>query len=279
MYADLHLHSMCSDGTDTPLELIKLAKKNDVQVISITDHDSIAAYKMLSNEQIPKDIELITGAEISVESNHNMIHILGYYIDIFDKRFENLLAKMAVEKTENTRLNFENAVSKNIFSYDWKRVLELNADQPRISGVHVVKAMRIDGYNPGMDLWDMFHKYFFPTNIDYISISTIGAYEAIDVIKTVGGISVIAHPVWVYDNVVLDLISYGAQGLEVYHPDHSEEQISKYLRIAKEKNLYISGGTDWHGKNNGANVTHFAMCGLADENYEILKVGSRFKSK
>jgi len=283
MYADLHLHTNCSDGTDTPSELIELAIKNNVRVISITDHDSVNAYKLLLDEKIPEYIELITGIELSFEINHNMLHILGYYIDIFDKGLESLLLKMSAEKTESTRLNFENAILKGIFSYEWERVLELNSNQQRISGVHVVKAMEIDCYNiPGMSLWDMFRKYFWPANDDYICASTVNAYEGIGVIKSAGGISIIAHPGCLGDdNIVLDLISHGVGGLEVYHPAHSEEESLRYLNIAEKENLFISGGTDWHGKNNDANVTHFGMRGLADENYKILrqKKIERFKSR
>jgi len=273
MYADLHLHSVYSDGTDTPLELIELAQQNNVRVISITDHDSVAAYKILSNEKIPEDIELIPGIEISVEIDHNMVHILGYYINIYDKGLENLLTKMSAEKNESTRLNFERAVSNDIFSYDWDRVLELNSTRPRISGIHVVKAMETDGYNiPGMDLWDIFYKYFWPTDKNYICASTVSTYEAIEVIKSAGGISVIAHPYCLGDdNIVFDLISHGIQGLEVYHPEHSEEINLKYLNIAQKENLYISGGSDWHGKNLDLKRP-FASTGLADKNYKILNL-------
>jgi len=67
--------------------------------------------------------------------------------------------------------------------------------------------------------------------------------------------------------------------LDVYHPAHSEKNILKYLRTAEKEKLYITGGTDWHGENNHRDTTYFGVCGLKDNNYEILKVGDRFKSK
>ena len=273
MFADLHLHSTYSDGTDTPLELCKLAKQNNVQVISITDHDTVNGQKALHNEQLPEDVKVIPGIEISTEVNHRMLHILGYYIDIFDERLERFINDISIEKTETTRLNFENACFNNVFSYKWERVLELNEGQARISGIHVIKAMEFDGYKvPGMDLWDMFRKYFWPANDTYITNQTITAYDAIDIIKSIGGIPVIAHPVTINDDdVVFDLIRYGLQGIEVYHPKHSDEDSAKYLQIAKDRKLYITGGNDWHGRNNNHGQTHFAMRGLAHEDYEILK--------
>ena len=273
MFADLHMHSTYSDGTDTPLELCRLAVEHNVRVISITDHDSVAGQKALLGKQIPCNVEVITGIEISTEANHNMIHILGYFIDIFDKRLERFIETKSAEKTETTRLNFENACSKNVFSYEWERVLELNPDQPRISGVHVVKAMGIDGYKvPDMELWDMFRKCFWPANDDYISCQTVDAFDAIDLVKEIGGIPIIAHPKYFdNDDILFDLIRYGAQGIEVYHPTHTGDDTAKYLQIANDKKLYVTGGSDWHGSNS-AYGRSFAMPGLAHGNYPILEL-------
>ena len=264
MFADLHMHSTYSDGTDTPIELCRLAQEYGVRVISITDHDTINGQKALYNEQIPKGVEIIPGIEISTEVNRKMLHVLGYYINLTGIRLESFINEISAEKTETTRINFGNACTNHVFSYKWERVLELNAEQPRISGVHVVKAMEIDGYEvPGMGLWDMFRKYFWPENDNYISSQTFTAYDAIDIIKTIGGIPIIAHPKSINDDdIVLDLINYGAQGIEVYHPIHTDEDTKKYLQMAESRKLYISGGTDWHGKNNDTEITHFALTGL-----------------
>lgn len=271
MFANLHMHSTYSDGTDTPLELCRLAEEHNIRVISITDHDSVGGYKALLSGQVPLNVRVIPGIEISTEADHKMIHILGYYIDVFDIRLEQFIEKISAEKTETTRLNFEHARVNKVFSYEWERVLELNADKTRISGVHVVKAMETDGYEiPGMKLWDMFRKYFWPANSNYISCQTVGAYDAIDLIKAIGGIPVIAHPKY-FNNVdiVLDLIRHGALGLEVYHPTHTADDEAKYLQMARDKQLYITGGSDWHGKNTVSGGT-FAAPGLAHENYAIL---------
>jgi predicted metal-dependent phosphoesterase TrpH len=272
MFADLHLHSTFSDGTDTSLELCRLATEHHVQVISITDHDTVGGQKELRDLKLPQDVKVIPGIEISTLVNRKMQHILGYYIDLYDEKLDRLLAAMSVEWTENTRLNFEKARSDNVFTYEWKRVLELNPNQPRIGGTSVIKAMEIDGYQvPGMKSWDMFRKCFWPENDDYISHCTFNGYDAIDTIKAVGGIPVIAHPKSINnDDIVIDLIQYGAQGLEVYHPTHNQEDIKRYLQMADDKRLYITGGTDWHGKNNRREITHFGMCGLENDKYPIL---------
>jgi len=274
MYADLHLHSTVSDGTDSPARLCWLASANGVRAVSITDHDSVEAYRILEGKRLPEDLTLIPGIEISVEADHKMVHILGYYMDISDKKLGDLLDRMSAEKTESTRLNFERAAAGGVFDYEWARVLELNKKRARISGVHVVKAMRHDGYKiPGMGMWEMFKKCFSPADKSYLSVFTVGAYEAIDAIKSAGGVSALAHPGLLEDDgVITDLVSHGLMGLEVFHPTHSEAQVSKYLQAAEKEKLYVVGGTDWHGGNNYREM-HFGMYGLEHEGYEILKRG------
>jgi predicted metal-dependent phosphoesterase TrpH len=117
----------------------------------------------------------------------------------------------------------------------------------------------------------MFHKYFWAESPDFIATETSTAYGAVDIIKAAGGIPVIAHPKSAGDDeIVVDLLRYGLAGLEVYHPIHTRDEVTKYLQMAEEYKAYVTGGTDWHGGNNGADVTHFGMCGLEDDNYPIL---------
>jgi len=271
MYADLHMHTTYSDGTNNPHELIALAKTHNIQVISITDHDTVAAHLALAGS-IVDGIQIIPGIELSTETDHKMIHILGYHINPADAKFQRILYDISVDKTETTRVNFEIARANKVFEFDWARVLELNAGQPRISGVHVVKAMQADDYEvPGMGLWDMFRAYFWPGNDHYISGATLTGFDAIDIIKANGGVPVIAHPKTIYDDdTVRDLIRHGAQGIEVFHPKHTAADIAKYSQMAEDTGIYVSGGTDWHGDNNNVEVTHFGQCGLDNAAYPLL---------
>ena len=273
MFADLHLHSIYSDGTDTPNELISLAVNYGISVISITDHDSIAAYENIATEHNSK-VKVIPAVEISTILDHSYVHMLGYFININSDELLEYLKETSADKTENTRVNFENAIKQGCFKYEWERVLELNKEQPRISGIHVVKALQADSFTiNNMQLWDMFHKYFWAESSDFISTEKATVFDAINIIQKAAGISIIAHPKGIGDDsLVNNLLKYGAQGLEVYHPTHTKDDALRYLQIAESKKMLISGGTDWHGKNNGANITHFGMCGLENNRYPILAI-------
>ena len=269
MYADLHMHSTYSDGTDTPLELCQLALQNNINVISITDHDSIEGVKSLLGEDLPKDVKIIPGVELSLMSQGKMIHILGYYIDLFDGRLEQFIDQISDDVSKNAKKLFERALNDKAFDYTWERVVLLNPGRARISGSSVIKAMRLDSYTPPrMSLDDMFYKYFFRKSDDL----SLNEYDAVDVIKAVGGIPVIAHPAEMEDDeIVVKLIKHGAMGLEVFHPSNSKEDTIKYKQMAEACNLHITGGTDWHGNNNRFD-THFGMYGLDSDKYSILNV-------
>lgn len=278
MYADLHLHSTYSDGTDTPGKLLALARENGVSVIAIADHDAVGGVESLGDLQAIPDVRVIPAIELSCIANRKLLHVLGYYIDARNPELEAFIARMARDKTENTRVIFEHARAKGVFDYPWERVAALNPDQARLSGVHVVKAMDEDGYAvPGMTTRALFRKYFLPSGEGFIETDCASGRDAIDVIEAAGGIPVIAHPKSVEDDEkVLELLDYGAQGLEVYHPSHTPEETKKYLAIAAERGLYVTGGSDWHGGNNRPEVTRFAVTGLASPDYAILSARNAF---
>ncbi len=278
MFADLHLHSTYSDGTDTPEELFRLAEENDVKVIAIADHDSVRGVISVVNGQHTERVALIPAIEISTIANRRLLHMLGYYIDIFSHELNLFIQQISEDKTENTRVNFENLRAKGLVAYDWKRVVHLHPDQPRLSGVHVADAMEHDGTQAkGMTLREMFHTFFLPTGSGFIETEKMTAYDAIRVIQKSGGIPVIAHPKSIgNDEIVTDLIHAGVEGLEVYHPSHTPDEALKYEAIAKEHRLLITGGSDWHGKNSSSNTTKLGCVGLPNAGYAIF---DRMKSK
>jgi predicted metal-dependent phosphoesterase TrpH len=274
MYADLHMHTIYSDGTDSPREIFELAKLNGLNTIAITDHDCIDGVKDANNFRNEYNLSLIDAVELSAMWKGRYVHVLGYYIDIKSIDLYRYIKESSADKTENTRINFENAKQKGIFSYNWERVLELIPKQNRLSGLHVVRAMKADGYNvPGMEYTDIFQKYFLALSDEFIDTEKKTPYDSIDVIKAAGGIPILAHPKLIgSDEDIMEFINYGAEGLEAYHPIHSAEETEKYLAIAADKALYITGGTDWHGGNNSSHITHFGMRGLDHWDYPILQV-------
>jgi 3',5'-nucleoside bisphosphate phosphatase len=279
MYADLHIHSTFSDGTDTPAELLSIAEKNGISVVAIADHDTVDGVKA-AHKADSHGVRLIPAIEVSTVSTHRFLHVLGYHVNVNSTKLAEYIEQVSKDKTENTRINFEYALSKGTFAYDWERVLELNRGQRRLSGVHVVKAMELDGYHaPGMTMREMFHKHFRPESPLFIETEKATVADAINIIEAAGGVPVIAHPKLVHDDdIVMDMIKLGAKGIEVYYPLHTPQETEKYLRMAREHGLLVTGGSDWHGGNSAPEVTHMGVAGLENGEYPILNYSSMTNS-
>lgn len=273
MHADLHIHTTYSDGSDTPREIFKLAEKNDIKTIAITDHDSVGGVRIAQGLSSEYEVNLVSGIEILTHYEGQIAHILGYYIDINSPDLAIFLRDSAISKTENTRVNFENVKNILNLNYTWDKVLKNLLGYDMITGSHVINSMDKDRYKiPGfIDNNEVFFKYFQVTSKYHIDTEIRTPFDAIDIIKKAGGIPIIAHPGIVNsDSNIEKFIKHGAAGLEVYHPYHMPEQTKKYLEYCTERGLYITGGSGWQGKYNSCNENAFGMYGLSSKDYDIL---------
>ncbi|EEH98403.1 MULTISPECIES: PHP domain-containing protein [Clostridium] len=246
-YADLHIHSSYSDGSMTPEEIVDKAKSLGVKSISITDHDSIASQYIIKNDY--KDINIISGIELSTEYDDLEIHILGYFIDIKDKNLNetvNRLNKARIERIEEILFK----LNKNDIHLTLDE-LAIDLDSTVIGRSHVANAMVKKGYFDSYKA--AFTNFLVKGKPAYVKGFKLNYKDAIKVINNSGGIAVLAHPGQIYkglaiENIIKDLKFYGLRGVEVYHPSHSREQTNNFYNICKKYKLFITGGSDYHGK-------------------------------
>ena len=274
MYADLHIYTNYSHGTNSPREILNLAKKAGINVISITDHDCVDGVREARDHLKDFNIRVISGVELSTMYEGKYVNVLGYYIDVDSRELDDFFKSASDNTTQKTYINFELAKNQGVFDYSWDRVLELHQNEERISGVHVIYAMNKDGYKvPGTQSnWEIFKKYFSTFPVGYVFPDQRTPFDAIDVIKKSGGVPVLAHPKLVGDDrYVRKFLDYGAEGIEVYHSIHTPEDNRKYLKMAEENGVYITGGTGWRGENNHEQVHKFGMHGLKHGAYGILR--------
>lgn len=264
MYADLHIHSTYSDGTNTPEEIVEFAQQNGVSTIALTDHDTIEGIPRIEQVAQEAGIHVLPGVEISTSFEDMDIHILGYFIDYKDCDFLNFLNDICSNRLENTKQMFEHWQKRSIFDYSWDRVMHHNKGKKWIDGAQVFDAMRKDQiFQSWTDFSDFYLKYFSKRSDVYQKVQDISPKKAIDEICKAKGIPVLAHPKLIGDDSIIDLlIQYGIQGIEVYYPAHKDEERKKYLDIAKNHNLLVTGGTDWHGEISKWNV-EIGECGVS----------------
>lgn len=249
MFADLHIHSNHSDGTNTPKEIVEIAKQNEVYVLALCDHDTVDGIEEFIYEAKKKDIISIPAVEISTSVEGVRIHILGYYIDYNNRKLKDFLNDISIARTKNTKDILKKNIKLGRLKYSWDNVLMHNKNKKWICSSHVFEAMKKDGiYNSWQDWAKFYNKYFSKNSGVYIDIEGFSTKEAIDIILEAEGIPVVAHPKLIGDDRQLfKLIKYGIKGIEVYYPAHKQKDIKRYITIAEKNDLIITGGTDWHG--------------------------------
>jgi hypothetical protein len=240
---DLHTHTLYSDGALTPYELIELANRNGLNIISITDHDSINAIREAGECARDFGIEIISGVEISTDIDDKEIHLLAYFIDIDNEELQKYLsffrdermhrAKRIVQKLRNLGLNI---------SFD--DVID-HAKNSAVGRPHIAYTLADLGIVKNYQ--EAFERYIGDYGPAFERKIHVSPQSALKLISDAGGLSFIAHPGYMKENLLMSLIKAGVDGIEVIHPSHNENQIQFYRGIVNQYCLLESGGSDFHG--------------------------------
>jgi len=242
---DLHLHTTYSDGTLTPNELVQLALKNNLEIISITDHDCTDGVDEAVFASLDKNLTVIPGIELNTDTEDGEIHVLGYFIDYQNKDLQKLLIECRNSRVERARMMVEKLNSLGI-NIQWARVEKL-AGYGAIGRPHIAKAML--EVKAIRTFQEAFEKYIGRNGVAYIERLKLNVYEAVKTIKQYGGIPVLAHPGYIknLDNLLPILIESGLKGLEVFYANYDINTINKLKNIASKYGLIPCGGSDYHG--------------------------------
>lgn len=245
MYIDLHLHSTASDGFLTPKQIVELAIKRNISVVSITDHDTVDGVQEALNFSEGKPITVIPGVELSTEYENQEIHILGYFIEYKNTLFNNQL-KILREyrlKRANRIVQRLEQLGKRV---DINRVLEI-AGTGSVGRPHIAQAMVEKNYVSSIK--DAFNRYLGIGKPAYIPRKKLSPEEAINMINENKGIPVLAHPGLLKNDSIIEKLSCrGLKGLEVIHKEHDKDIIKKYFLKAETLGLIKTGGSDCHGQ-------------------------------
>ncbi len=249
MSIDLHTHSTASDGTMSPVELVKYARKKGLSAIAITDHDTTDGLSEAVAAGVAFGIEVVPGIELSVKYSDYNIHLLGYLLDYQQKAFHLALSKLQAGRIERNKKIIANL---NQLGLDVAfRELQKIAGSGQNGRPHIAKLMVEKHFVQSMD--EAFEKYLGHGGLAYASRFVFGAQEAISLIKEAGGLAVLAHPLQLeksvdnFDHALNELCDMGLDGIEVYYPNHSRQFRKRLIAFAEKESLVITGGSDYHG--------------------------------
>jgi 3',5'-nucleoside bisphosphate phosphatase len=240
--ADLHIHSSCSDGTDTPLKILELAKAADLSGLSITDHDTIQAYtpEFIATAR-ELELELLMGVEISSEWQGLTVHILAY---AFDLHLQEFLIQVQDRRNERNRRILEKLKKKGI-DID-EQELKSSGPSQIVGRSHIAAAML---KKKGVaSTQEAFERYLKDDACCYAPGGKFAPHEVIHAIHRENGLAVLAHPHFLKrGRFVKEMLCLPWDGIECYYGRLPKEQETQWVKIARAHNWLTTGGSDYHG--------------------------------
>lgn len=246
---DLHLHTNHSDGSLRPSEVLALAKQANVTALAITDHDITTGIPeaLASGETL--GIEVIPGIEISSFDGKSELHILGYCLNWQDAQFNERLATLRASRHRRNPLIIERLQAAGLdVTYEEVRAL---AGTESVGRPHIAQLLMQKQYVTSAK--DAFDRYLAEGKPAYVARDLPTPAEAIGWITEAKGVAVLAHPTWVkatgekLRTLVRALKDAGLGGIEVYYSTHTKSDTSRYLELARQLGLLMTGGSDFHG--------------------------------
>ena len=256
-YADLHIHSLFSDGSLSPEEIVQSAVENDIGLLAVADHNVAEGSLAVQKLCLTSGIHCISAVEIDALDGNTNIHILAYGVDFNDAAFRNylshtrfLLDECSVKLVEAMQADYIGVSLSDFFDFSFNR---------RLGGWKGLHYMYEKGITASLkEGIPMYRKHgVIPSNSGF---STVAA--AAHRIHRAGGHAVLAHPGEVFDTSditnfkkeVARVMAYGLDGIECYHPRHSLKVTQACLEYCRKRNLLITGGSDSHGVFAGAGI-------------------------
>jgi len=246
--ADLHIHSHYSDGTFSPEAIVEVAKNYGLRAISIADHDAVEGVLEAEEVASRRGVEVIPGVELSSMLDGLDIHILGYFADVRNRKLSDYLAAFRRSRQERALRMVEKLCGLGV-DVELGLVLE-KAGRGSIGRPHIADAMVEAG--AVSTIAEAFSRYIGYDGPAYVEKYYIDTRDAVTLIRSAGGIPVLAHPgTYERDGLLMELLEAGIEGIEVMYPRHTEQQRADYREFARTHGLVVTGGSDCHGDRRG----------------------------
>lgn len=247
--ADLHCHSTCSDGLDSPARLVERAVEAGLSALALSDHDALHGLPALEAAARGTGLIPVAGVELSTRSGEEDVHLLGLFVDPEEPL---LLARLGEMRSARERRG--EAIVERLREAGVE--LDLEAIRTAVAGgafgrPHVARALVEKGvvatFDEAFDLW------LSRGRPGHVPKPKWSLADAIGAVRRAGGLAVLAHPVWYEDPMALIAsgLPAGLDGVEVTHPDHDGAQEEALAAAARQAGLLVTAGSDYHGPPQG----------------------------
>lgn len=246
---DLHTHSTASDGTDTPAELVRNASAAGLDVVALTDHDTVRGHAA-AKAALPEGLTLVTGAELSCRLDGVGLHMLAYLFDPDEPELARERELVRDDRVPRARTMVRRLRELGV-PVEWEQVARIAGDgsvgRPHIATALVelgVVATVSDAFTP---------EWLADGGRAYAEKHELDPFDAVRLVKAAGGVTVLAHPAAVKrgrvvpESSIAKLAAAGLDGIEVDHMDHDEPTRTRLRGLARELGLLTTGSSDYHG--------------------------------
>ena len=247
---DLHAHTIYSDGSVSPEELVRAATRAGARAIAITDHDTVDGLAEGRAVAERLGIEFVNGIEISAEHDPGTMHVLGYYIDDESVNLRTTLAELKLARDERNPEIARRLQSLGL-DIDYDEVVGI-AGSEIVGRPHFARLMVEKGY--AQSIQDAFTRFLAKGAPAFVNKKRLSPADSISLIHSAGGVAVLAHPYQLkplttedQDRLIGELAALGLDGVEAIYSRHSQEQRETYSRMAARHGLLVTGGSDFHG--------------------------------
>ena len=251
-YVDLHTHSLVSDGTDSPVELVKKAARLGLAAVALTDHDSLAGLEEAGEAARVFGIDFVRGVEIAVRDDFGELHLLGLWMPEPSVRMREVLATLRRQREDRNQAMLD-ALRVNGMPLTMEEVRAVSKGEA-LGRPHIARALVDKGYVSSRK--EVFDRYIGWNGSAFVPRALVSPKEGIQILRDEGATVALAHPFLSrlmtkerLDDLLSDFRAWGLTALEAYHSAHDARHVRSCTDLAAKHRLLITGGSDYHGDN------------------------------
>ena len=268
---DLHTHTTASDGALAPHDLVARAQGLGIRTLSVTDHDTLAGVPAAAAAAAARGMELLPGIEITAVHQGRDVHMLAYFLDPEPAELVPFLERQRQDRTRRAR-----EMSARLAALGAPIDMEDLISGAEAAGMAVARptvARALLDAGHVTSLQQAFDRWLADGRPAYVPRKGASPAEVIRLVRRSGGLPVLAHPGLLRrDELIPDLVAAGLGAIEAYHSDHDPADQSRYLRVAAQHGLAVSGGSDFHGDDH-PRAGCFGRVGLPRDRFGFLFQG------